>query len=498
MSASPLPRSTPEAQGVPSRAVREFLSAVADGGQELHSIMLLRHGHVIAEGWWTPFAATLRHEVFSVSKSFTATAVGIAIHEGLLGLDDRVVDLLPDDVPAEVGENLQAMRVRHLLAMNAGHADDTLGALYSPERNWARAILRRPVENPPGGAFVYNTGATYLLSAILQRLTGQRLLDYLTPRLLQPLGIEDASWEACPRGFDVGGWGLAITTEDLAKFGQLYLQRGRWGGAQLVPAEWVDAVHERQVSNGDPGEADDWTQGYGYQFWLCQHGAYRADGAFGQLAIVMPEQDAVLALTSALSDTAAVVTAAWDHLLAGLSTTGPLPEDPAGHAELGAALAALAIAHPAGSVVSPMAASVSGRDYDLAPNVAHLEGVRVVFAADHAELTLRDEAGEHRIDCGRGAWITGTARIPEAGSFRRTRRAAVAASGAWADESTFVARLQVYETPIALLVELTFDGDEVTVRLAQNVSFGPTELARSVGVARDSRHLAATEARRAE
>ena len=212
----------------------------------------------------------------------------------------------------------------------------------------------------------------------------------------------------------------------------------------------------------------------------------------------MPEQDAVLALTSALSDTAAVVTAAWEHLLAGLSTPGPLPEDPAAHAELGAALAGLAIAHPAGSAVSPMAASVSGRDYDLARNVAHLEGVRVVFAADRAELTLRDEAGEHRIDCGLGGWIRGTSRVPEAGSFRRTRRAAVAASGAWANESTFVARLQVYETPIALLVELRFAGDEVTVRLTQNVSFGPTELARSVGVARDSRHAATTEARRAE
>jgi len=481
------PRSTPEAQGVPSRAIREFLSAVAAGGQELHSIMLLRHGHVIAEGWWTPFAPSLPHELFSVSKSVTATAVGIAIHEGLLGLDDRVVDLLPGDAPAEVSENLQAMRVRHLLAMNTGHAEDTLGALHSPERNWARVILRRPVENPPGGAFVYNTGATYLLSAILQRLTGQRLLDYLTPRLLQPLGIEGASWERCPRGFDVGGWGLAITTEDLAKFGQLYLQRGRWNDLQLVPAEWVDAVHERQVSNGDPHDADDWTQGYGYQFWLCRHGAYRADGAFGQLAIIMPEQDAVLALTSALSNTAAVVTAAWDHLLAGLSTPGPLPEDPAGHAELGAALAALAISHPAGSTMSPMAASVSGRNYDLAPNVAHLDGVRVVFAADRAELTLRDEAGEHRIDCGLGTWITGTAAIPEAGSFRRTRRAAVAASGAWADDSTFVARLQAYETPIALLIELAFSAGEITVRLSQNVSFGPTELARSVGVARDAR-----------
>ena len=498
MPPTPLPRSTPEAQGVPSRAIREFLSAVAADGQELHSIMLLRHGHVIAEGWWTPFAPTLPHELFSVSKSFTATAVGIAINEGLLGLDDRVVDLLPDDAPGEVSESLQAMRVRHLLAMNTGHAEDTLVALHSPERNWARAILRRPVENPPGGAFVYNTGATYLLSAIMQRLTGQRLLDYLTPRLFQPLGIEGATWERCPRGIDVGGWGLAITTEDLAKFGQLYLQRGQWNGVQLVPAVWADAVHERHVSNGDPHEDDDWTQGYGYQFWLCRHGAYRADGAFGQLAIVMPEQDAVLALTSALNDTAAVVTAAWDQLLEGLSTPAPLPEDPAGRAELSAALAGLAIAQPAGSAVSPMAASVSGRDYDLAPNIAHLEGVRVVFAADRAELTLRDEAGEHRIDCGLGAWITGTAAVPEAGSFRRTRRAAVAASGAWADESTFVARLQVYETPIALLVELAFSADEVTVRLSQNVSFGPTELARSVGVARDPHHPAATEARRAE
>jgi len=494
MSTTPLPRSTPESQGVPSRAIGDFLAAIDAGGQELHSLMLLRHGNVVAEGWWSPFGPGLAHELFSVSKSVTATAVGIAIHEGLLGIDDRVVDLLPDEAPDEVGENLAAMRLRHLLSMSTGHAQDTLGALTSPEKNWARAILARPVENRPGGAFVYNTGATYLLSAILQRLTGQRMLDYLTPRLFEPLGINGARWESCPRGIDTGGWGLSITTEDLAKFGQFCLQRGRWNGEQLVPAEWMDAQASLQVRNGDPAEPDDWTQGYGYQFWLCRHGAYRADGAFGQLAIVMPEQDAVLALTSALTDTAAVVAAVWEHLLGALEAPGPLPEDPAAARELTAALSGLAIAHPGGSATSELAASVSGRDYDFARNVAHLAGVRVVFAAGRTELTLRDEAGEHRIDCGVGEWLTGTAPVPEAGTFRRTRQAAVAGTGAWSNETTWAARLQFYETPIALLVELDFSADEVALRLSQNVSFGPTELVRTVGVARDTRPAPATTA----
>ena len=312
-----LPRSTPEAQGIASTAVAASASdrgATARHPQP-HAAEAPPRGR---GGWWHPYAPESAHSLFSISKSFTSTAVGLAAAEGLLAIDDSVVSLLPDDAPALVSDHLAAMTVRHLLTMSTGHAADTLEAIdRGDDDNWARAILAEPVENPPGTAFVYNSGATYLLSAIVQRLTGERLLDYLTPRLFEPLGIAGATWETCPRGIDVGGWGLALTTEDVATFGQLYLQRGEWNGAQLVPADWVDAATSAQVSNGDPTVPDDWTQGYGFQFWRSLHGAYRADGAFGQLCFVLPEQDAVLMLTSGLTEAQPALTALWEHLVAG-------------------------------------------------------------------------------------------------------------------------------------------------------------------------------------
>jgi CubicO group peptidase (beta-lactamase class C family) len=297
---TPLKQSSPEAQGIASAAILAFLDAIDAANIELNSLILLRHGHQIARGWWTPYAADVPHMLFSLSKSFTSTAVGMAVAEGRLSVQDHVVDFFPDDLPQQVSENLAAMTVHHLLSMNTGHDTDTTPFLHETSKgdgNWARAFLARPVEHKPGTHFVYNSGATYMCSAIVQKLTGQTVLAYLTPRLMEPLGIEGATWECCPRGINAGGWGLKIKTDDIANFGQLYLQQGNWQGQQLVTREWVAAATSKQTRN-DPNINIDWEQGYGYQFWRCQHNGYRGDGAFGQYCVILPDQDAVIAITS--------------------------------------------------------------------------------------------------------------------------------------------------------------------------------------------------------
>ena len=264
----------------------------------MHSFMLLRHGHVVAEGWWSPYDAEAPHSLYSLSKSFTSTAVGLAIAEGKLSLDDEVLKFFPEDAPAEPSNNLKAMRVSDLLRMSTGQQTEPP---RTPDQPWTKTFLAHPVPFKPGTHFLYNTSATYMLSAIVQKATGQTVLDYLRPRLFEPLGIEHPTWETSPQGISAGGYGLSIRTEDIARFGQLYLQKGKWQGKQLVPEAWVEAATSRQTSNGSNPNSD-WDQGYGYQFWRCRHGAYRGDGAFGQYCIVLPEQDAVIAITSGVKD----------------------------------------------------------------------------------------------------------------------------------------------------------------------------------------------------
>ena len=312
--AADLPRSSPEAQGVSSSAVLAFVEAADQNIDSMNSFMLVRHGHVVAEGWWAPYEAESPHSLYSLSKSFTSTAVGLAIAEGKLSLDDEVLKFFPDDAPAEPSNNLKAMRVSDLLRMSTGQQTEPR---RTPDQPWTKTFLAQPVPFKPGTHFLYNTSATYMLSAIVQKATGQTVLDYLKPRLFEPLGIEHPTWETSPQGISAGGYGLSIRTEDIAKFGQLYLQKGKWHGKQLVPAAWVEAATARQTSNGSNPKSD-WDQGYGYQFWRCRHGAYRGDGAFGQFCIVLPEQDAVIAITSGVKDMQAVLNLVWDKLLPAL------------------------------------------------------------------------------------------------------------------------------------------------------------------------------------
>ncbi len=333
-----LPRSTPEAQGVSSSGIRAFVEAAAQQVDTMHSFMLVRHGHVVAEAWWKPEAAEKPHVMHSLSKSFTSTAVGLAVAEGKLSIDDPVLKFFPDDAPAAPSKNLQAMRVRDLLTMSAGHQREPKFAAETP---WVKTFLSHPVEHKPGAHFKYSSAATHMQSAIVRKVTGETVLDYLRPRLFEPLGIENPEWGASPQGNTLGGWGLKIRTEDIAKFGQLYLQKGRWNGKQLVPASWVAQATARQVSNGsDPTK--DWDQGYGFQFWRCRHGAYRGDGAHGQFCIVLPEQDAVIAITANTGDMQAELNVVWDKLLPAMQSA-PLPENAEEQAKLRHTLANLAV-----------------------------------------------------------------------------------------------------------------------------------------------------------
>lgn len=232
-------RATPESLGIPSNAVLEWLDELERIAPDFHSLMIVRHGRVAAEGWWAPNGPNLPHKLYSVSKSFTSTAVGMAISEGCFGLDDTVLSFFPDEAPAIVGPNLAAMKVRHLLAMCTGHDERTVDlAGLDTKHDLVRRFLALPIVEAPGSRFVYNTPASYMLSAIVQKRTGLNLVDYLQPRLFEPLGIDRPAWESDALGVAMGGFGLELRTEEIARFGQLYLQKGVWDGKRIIPADF--------------------------------------------------------------------------------------------------------------------------------------------------------------------------------------------------------------------------------------------------------------------
>lgn len=315
--------------GTPERvetAMKGFFAQAADKSMDIHSVMIVRNGNVIYSHWQSAGAENVPHVLHSVSKTFTATAVGLAIADGKMALTDKVVDFFPDKLPAQVSSNLKAMTVRDLLTMSCGH--DVEPSFRGAQQDWVSAFLAHPVIHEPGKFYLYNSLGTYMLSAIVQKVTGEKVVDYLTPRLFNPLHISKPRWEESPQGINCGGWGLYLKTEDLAKMGQLLLQKGKWNGKQLIPAEWVAEMSKKQVESVNPGtrledaaakgmtvETSDWMQGYGYQMWRCRPGCFRADGARGQYIIVVPDKNAVVAITSDVGDLQGELNLVWECIL---------------------------------------------------------------------------------------------------------------------------------------------------------------------------------------
>lgn len=310
------------------KAFNRYLAAVKKAGQDLHSIMIVKNGEVVKEQWLSKGDPKQPHVLNSVSKTFTATAVGLAISEGKLQLSDKVISFFPDKLPAQVSDNLKKMEVRHLLTMTCGHDVAPSFRNLAEGTDWVTAFLATPVTHEPGTFYVYNSLGSYMLSAIVQKVTGQKVIDYLYPRLFRPLGIVGATWQESPQGINTGGWGLYLKTEDLAKMGQLILQRGKWNGRQILPEAWVEEATRKQVDSCPSDmrfdnitlspKNSDWVQGYGYQMWRCRHNAVRADGAAGQYIIVLPDQQAVIAVTAQIDDMQAEINLIWKHLLPAL------------------------------------------------------------------------------------------------------------------------------------------------------------------------------------
>ena len=312
-----LPRSTPEEQGVPSKAlIALFDSLHVMPGTDIHSMIVMRHGKVVGEFYPAPFAPEYQHTQYSSSKTLVSLAVGIAIDENRLRLTDRVATFFPEYLPDSISTNLAAMTLEDLLTMQSGIKPDW--NMRAKVTNWVETFLSKPVVNKPGEVFAYDSMVTYMISAIVQKVTGKTVLDYLKEKLFAPMNISKVNWEISPEGINTGGWGLHIQSESLAKVGQMWLDGGVWNGQQLVSKEWIEQMGSKHANGGD--------YGYGYQVWMCKYpSAVRADGALGQYVIVVPEKDVVIVLTEAsFTNGKPQRGLIWDKFLPALSDQ-PLP-----------------------------------------------------------------------------------------------------------------------------------------------------------------------------
>jgi len=469
-----LPRSIPELEGVSSAGISQFIDVVNKTKNEMHSLMILRHGKVIAESWWAPYRADLRHTMYSCSKSFTATAIGFAVAEKKLSVDDKVVSFFPGDKPDSISPYLEELSIKHLLTMSVGHAFDPTFAVASKENNWVKGFLAIPITNQPGSQFLYNSLATYMLSAIIQKVSGQKLIDYLQPRLFEPLGIVGADWETDPMGINAGGWGLRIKTEDMAKFGQLFLQKGQWNGDQILPTSWIESASSQQILQhpewtSAKRDSSDWEQGYGYQMWRCRNNAYRGDGAFGQYIIILPDQDAVIAITSETADMQDELNLVWKYVLPSFKSE-KLPWIKTNHTAFQQKLNLLKLPITIRGVTPIRAKSLTTKTYSFSPNSQFINSLQFQIKEDVCRVHLKIDADTFNLSFGNGRWVGGETNklgpnlvMGAKGHFNGLPASKVAGSYRWKGDTTLELSLRYIESPHSETWVCLFSSDKISV-----------------------------------
>jgi CubicO group peptidase (beta-lactamase class C family) len=432
-----LSRGSCELAGISEQAVHELVTKLEE--YNCHSFMIIRDGIIAAEGWWDPYKPENTHSMFSVTKSFTSVAIGFAVDEGLLSVDDKVLSFFPGLLPSPPCENMQKMQVKHLLTMSTGHTSDLdFGWSFSVynvedrghENDHVYTFLTSYVPLTPGTEWHYNTAATFMLGAVLHRLTGKNVLDYLRPRLLDPLEITEIFSEENTKGTTPAGFGFQVTTYDLAKFGYFLLNRGKWNGKQLLSERWIDEASSKQIDTLPTNENDHHQSkaGYCYQFWLCSDGkSFRADGLFGQLAIMSPDLNTVVALTCGSEDKPKILDAVFEALNTGFSNND---KSNSYSLSLMERLQNLTMPHPQGEAIGSFNLKVPRPKYELSENMLNITAVRFDVEASTFEIWKQER--HCTIGIGKGKWLvskTGEDPYGMADFFGD-----VACAGAWVED----------------------------------------------------------------
>ena len=403
---SEFPRCTPESQGISSAVLTGVLREL-NLLEYMKGIVILRRGNLICEARWAPWDGETPQALWSLSKSFTSCAVGLARSEKRLDLDDKLIDFFPEYRSCVTDEKMFDVTLRDLLTMRSGHAQCAVIFAWSDTAgDWVRGFLSSRLTFTPGSRFVYNSAATYMLSAVVRRVTGLNVREYLMSRLFEPLEIAPGPWESCPAGTNYGGFGFHLKLMDLAKFAQLILNKGRWQGKQLLPADYLEEAILPHADNS-MNEHPDWKCGYGYQFWRSRHG-FRGDGACGPYALMLPEEGMAVAVQATLTDMGRILDLLWEKLLPAVQNS-PLPEDKSGLAELEALVRTLAVpAAPAGQNAEKRSC-----DFVFGPNSVGIEGGSLEITPEECVLSLKTPHGMEKLRAGFGRFARSTAQLQD-------------------------------------------------------------------------------------
>ena len=475
--------------GIGCKSIENLLDKL-EGSTEMHGIMIMRHGKVCAEGWWTPYAPGLRHGLQSLTKTYAATAVGIAYTEGVVKLTDRIIDIFTEEAPDNPSENLNKLTVRDVLCMGCG-----MDTMPRPSKEWIRDFLAIPVNHVPGTTYMYNSMGSTLLGAIIRKLTGEGLHEYLTPRLFDKIGIDadNLLWIHMPDGMEIGGGGLYATTEDNLRLMKLYADGGEWGGERILAEEYVQYATTVQnfsasEAQNNPAATDNFV-GYGFQIWMCKpKGVYRADGAMGQFAIVCPDLDMIISINETAQGAhwaQHTLDVIWEFLEEVKGGDGQ-QENKKDIEKFRRRMAALALPAPIYAPHSPTVQKINKREYVMESGSFGFEdaigammsgkkpsdGIRSFtfsFQYDSCDFDFVQDDQTYCVSI-----ATDGTRLLNIVNLESSPTTKLLLNGSWTGANTFSVTSRWVETCFEKRIDFTFSGDTVHISTVNTVGgFGP-------------------------
>lgn len=479
-------RVTPESVGIHSEDIEWLVDQLEGDFTEPHGLMIMKHGKICAEGWRAPYAPGIRHGEQSHSKTYAATAVGIAYTEGILKLDERLIDIFPEEAPENPSENLQKLTIHDVLCMGCG-----MDEMPRPSVNWIRDFLHTPVTNVPGTTYMYNSVGSTILGAIVRKKTGLGLHEYLKPRLYDKIGIyaDNHRWMTMPDGMEVGGGGLFATTEDNLRLMKLYADGGIWNGERILAEDYVKRATTLQnesatEAKGNPQAFDNF-MGYGYQIWMCQpKDVYRADGAMGQFSIVVPDQDILIAITenAAGAHWAQTTLDTMWTFLERIKKNPAEKENPQASGKLAKRMKHLALPNPVFQPFSPWTEKLNGTAYQVEDGAFYLmdHGVEVIMGGSPLPPSIREFTMQFACDSMTLHMKDGTQTFDLTAGMDGSRRwnqlpgsvvGQVLANAYWEKENVLILELRKIETCGQEKLTFTFSDNQVSIDRENNMLF---------------------------